>query len=192
MWYNVFLEWFVFIQVWFLHPTRHSFDPDGIVLLGSSFFSMWRNFQTDISSELPLFNSGVASATTLDMLRYHRKLLGNAKTVVYYAGTNDIETGGTPEMAMANFEKFVSLYGQNRRFIYLYPILTPRHISHGNTEKIRAFQRLPKLNSVDYIDLENIPFAYRADGQHVTENSMTFVGQVLLAALSRDDRPNSG
>ena len=83
------------------------FAPGGIVFVGSSSIRMW-----DLASSFPgrpVLNRGFGGTQIGDSVRYvDRLVIGHKpRTVVFYAGDNDLFAGRTPAQVQADFRDFV-------------------------------------------------------------------------------------
>jgi lysophospholipase L1-like esterase len=82
--------------------------PGGIVFVGSSSIRLWdleRSFPG-----LPAINRGFGGSQIADSVRYADRLVIRHKprTVVFYAGDNDLAAGKTPAAVAADFKAFVA------------------------------------------------------------------------------------
>jgi lysophospholipase L1-like esterase len=83
--------------------------PGGILFAGSSSIRLW-----DLASSfpgLPTLNQGFGGSTIADNVRYAPRLIipFRPKTIVFYAGDNDIANGRSPEGVAEDFSEFVRL-----------------------------------------------------------------------------------
>lgn len=83
-------------------PTR-----DGIVFIGSSSIKRWTTLRNDFP-ELPVLNRGFGGSQLADSVHWADRLVipYQPRTVVLYAGENDINAGKTPEAVHADFNAF--------------------------------------------------------------------------------------
>lgn len=82
--------------------------PDGAVLfIGSSSIRGWKSLAKDFP-ELPVINHGFGGSQTSDAVAYFERLVlpYRPALVVFYAGTNDLAAGKTPETVAADFRAF--------------------------------------------------------------------------------------
>ena len=89
-----------------------------VVFTGSSIFREWRerrDFDADWNGEgglaLKAVNRGFGGSMTVDVLRHAASVVNHeardVKAVVYYAGSNDLSVGVSPETCAENFIAFV-------------------------------------------------------------------------------------
>lgn len=80
---------------------------DGIVFIGSSSIVGWDTAKS--FSDLPVVNRGFGGSQLADSVRYADRILipYRPKTVVLYAGDNDIASGKKPEQVAADYRAFV-------------------------------------------------------------------------------------
>ena len=91
---------------------RHRESPppaDGILFAGSSSIRLWdlpRSFPG-----LPTINHGFGGSTIAENIRYAPRLVipFRPRTIVFYAGDNDIANGRSPEDVAADFSEFARL-----------------------------------------------------------------------------------
>ncbi len=85
-------------------PAKH-----GIVFVGSSSIVKWTSLQADFPG-LPVINRGFGGSELFDTLFYaDRIVLPYApRTVVVYAGDNDLNAGKTPEKVAGDFQALVA------------------------------------------------------------------------------------
>lgn len=82
----------------------------GIVFVGSSSVRMWPDVAGDFPG-LPVLNRGFGGSTLPDVIHYAPRIVlpYRPRTVVLYAGDNDIAAGRTPEQVAADYGTFVGL-----------------------------------------------------------------------------------
>jgi lysophospholipase L1-like esterase len=80
---------------------------NGIVFVGSSSIRLWTSLATDFPG-LPVINRGFGGSELADSVYYLDRIVlpYHPKTVVLFAGTNDIWSGKTPEKVFADFQAF--------------------------------------------------------------------------------------
>jgi lysophospholipase L1-like esterase len=107
------------------HPTA----PGGIVFVGSSSIRLWATLAQDFPN-LPVLNRGFGGSELADSVFYEDRLVlaYHPRTVVLYAGTNDLWSGKTPEAVFADFQAFHAKLRAalpETRLIYLSIVLSP-------------------------------------------------------------------
>ena len=82
--------------------------PDGIVFVGSSSIRMWTGLAEDFPGRHVL-NRGFGGSTIADATRHVEQLVTRyrPRTIVFYAGDNDLAAGATPAQVRADFDAFV-------------------------------------------------------------------------------------
>ncbi|MDP3069597.1 MAG: SGNH/GDSL hydrolase family protein [Opitutaceae bacterium] len=83
--------------------------PGGIVFVGSSSIVKWTTLTEDFPG-LPVINRGFGGSELEDSLFYADRIVlpYRPRTVVLYAGDNDLNAGKTPERVHADFRAFVA------------------------------------------------------------------------------------
>jgi lysophospholipase L1-like esterase len=81
--------------------------PGGIVFVGSSSIRLWTTLSQDFPNR-PVLNRGFGGSELADSVFYEDRLVfaSHPRTVVLYAGTNDLWAGKTPEAVFADFRAF--------------------------------------------------------------------------------------
>lgn len=92
---------------------RDSLDPPapgGILFVGSSSIRFWSTLATDFPGE-PVLNRGFGGSTLPDVTFYAPRIVlpYRPRTIVLYAGDNDIAAGHSPEQVLADYETFARL-----------------------------------------------------------------------------------
>ena len=89
------------------HDAAHPPAPGGIVFVGSSSIRLWTTLAADFPG-LPTLNRGFGGSELADSVFYEDRLVlaYRPRTVVLFAGTNDIWAGKTPEAVHADFIAF--------------------------------------------------------------------------------------
>jgi hypothetical protein len=94
----------------FLDEDRSSPPPQGAILfIGSSIFRQWQDLKTQMAP-LPVFNRAFGGSRTWEVLHYADQIVlpYKPKIIVYYCGSNDVDSGvGAAEIA-ANFKAFAN------------------------------------------------------------------------------------
>lgn len=84
--------------------------PGGILFLGSSSITFWSTLAADFPG-LPVLNRGVGGSMIADSVRYADRVVlpYKPRTIVFYAGDNDIAAGHAPEQVLADFQALVDV-----------------------------------------------------------------------------------
>ncbi|RYG36864.1 hypothetical protein EON81_08465 [bacterium] len=80
----------------------------GIVFVGSSSIRMWDTLKTDFPG-LNVLNRGFGGSQISDSVHYADRIVTKyePKMVVFFAGTNDLASGKTPETVLSDYKAFV-------------------------------------------------------------------------------------
>lgn len=81
----------------------------GVLFLGSSSIRLWSTLKEDFP-ELPVINRGFGGSVIADSIRYTPRIVlpYHPRMIVFYAGSNDIARGLSPEQVRKDFETFVA------------------------------------------------------------------------------------
>lgn len=81
---------------------------DAILFVGSSTIRMWQT--ADAFPDLPITNRGFGGSTIADVNRYADRIVFKYKprTIVFYAGDNDIAAGRSPDHVVSDFQTFAT------------------------------------------------------------------------------------
>lgn len=159
-------------------------EKGGIVFIGSSSIRRW-----DLGKSFPdlnVINRGFGGSQMADSVRYAERILLplEPRTVVVYAGDNDINAGKSPEIVFADFTAFVArvhdtLPKTKILFIAIKPSLrrwnlvdTMRRANH-KVEKFASTHPLVKFVDIDTPMLGDDgrprPEFFVEDGLHMTD-----------------------
>ena len=83
---------------------------DAVLFVGSSSVRLWKNLRGSFPN-LNVINRGFGGSRLEDVNYYFDKIVApyNPRTIVLYAGENDVNDGIAPEKVLADFQKFSSL-----------------------------------------------------------------------------------
>lgn len=87
---------------------KQQMPPEGGVLfVGSSSIRMWESLKEDFPN-LPVINRGFGGSQIVDCTRYAERIISPYKprTIVLYAGDNDIAAGKSPAQVLEDFTAF--------------------------------------------------------------------------------------
>jgi len=81
----------------------------GIEFVGSSTMVKWKTLQEDFAG-LPVFNRGFGGSQSSDVLHYFDRVIlpYKPKTIVFYAGDNDLALGQTPAQVIGTWKKLMT------------------------------------------------------------------------------------
>ena len=133
---------------------------DGVMFLGSSSIRMW-----DVDRwfpELKAVNRGFGGSEISDSIRYFDRLVmpHRPKTIVFYAGDNDIAHDESPESVAADFKEFTAIVHRRLpKTRILYVAIKPSTARWSMIDKIRdANGRIKRQASKDplvvFVDVE--------------------------------------
>jgi lysophospholipase L1-like esterase len=82
--------------------------PSGIVFVGSSSIRLWRSLAADFPG-LPVLNRGFGGSTLPEVNHYLSRIVlpYHPRTIVLYAGDNDIALGRSPRQIVDDYRAFV-------------------------------------------------------------------------------------
>ena len=176
--------------------TRGEDASHSIVIVGSSQLSFWRSaWMTRDLGPLPLVNRAVPGWTTADVLHHENDLIslnsGAASVVVYYAGSNDLRRGGSPQDAASNVAAFAARLPPTTHLVIIASIISPDRMSWA--EAVEDYNA--RLHSLCAADRERRAFVdanallagrrthFRYDGLHLNELGYKELGNVLRPVL---------
>ena len=81
---------------------------DAVLFVGSSSIRMWTTLADDFPG-VPVLNRGFGGSKIAHSTKYADRIVipCNPKTIVFYAGDNDIAGGRSPEQVLADYKAFV-------------------------------------------------------------------------------------
>lgn len=87
--------------------------PCPIVFTGSSSIRFWRTLGEDMAP-LPVINRGFGGSHISDVNHHFQAVAGRhrPRSIVFYAGENDLNAGKTADRIVADFERFLTLKSQ--------------------------------------------------------------------------------
>ena len=168
-----------------------------IVFIGSSTIRLW-----DVEKHLPglkINNRGFGGSQIADSVRYTDRILIplKPKTVLLFAGGNDINTGKTPEQVFEDYKAFVAkVRGALPETKIWFMSIFPNLKREAQLEKANALNALiaahakadPKLGYIDIASAlcpDGKPRAevLRDDKLHLNEDGYAIISKVVAAAL---------
>lgn len=170
-------------------------DGDSILFVGSSSIRLWKTLEQDFPA-LRVYNHGFGGSYLIDSVAYADRLVFplKPKTVVLYAGTNDINGGVSPAEVFDNFKLFVSVVREKlpaTRILYI--SVAPNPSRWKLREKIQEANRLiadyiKQGENMDYIDVysamlgedgQPLPDIYVQDGLHMNAKGYAIWTRVI-------------
>jgi lysophospholipase L1-like esterase len=87
---------------------QNAVPQDCILFVGSSTIRLWPT--ADAFPDLPVINRGFGGSTIPDVNYFADRIVFKyrPRTIVFYAGDNDIAAGHSPDKVVANYEKFAA------------------------------------------------------------------------------------
>jgi len=157
--------------------------PGGVVFVGSSSIRLWTDLEGEFGS-LTIVKRGFGGSRLSDCARYVAQLVlpYKPRTVVVYAGDNDIAEGQTPKGVLASYTEFVERVREalpDTRIVYISIKPSPSRealmpVAIQANELIEAYSRAtPGLGYIDIftkmIDEKGRPRAelFQADALHL-------------------------
>ena len=178
--------------------------PGGILFAGSSIFALWPDVARDMAP-LPAFNRAIGGTTTADQLDLIDTLAlpYRPRTIVFYAGSNDIVFGGTADGVVANVLRYagrVHAALPATRFVYVTINRAPQKrdkwaiVDEANARIRAEAARQPEW--FGYVDVdrllqdargEPLPGLYGPDGLHFLPAAYArFTAAINPAPRARD------
>lgn len=183
----------------FEEKDKESFPAKGgVVFVGSSSIRLW-NIQK-FFPDLNAVNRGFGGSFMEDSVYYAKRIVipYEPKTVVLYAGDNDIASGKTPEIIFAGFKEFVKIiHAALPKTKIVYIPIKPSIKRWEFIDSIRAANRLIQQyvqtdNLLDYIDIDAPMIGedgkpkkslFLDDGLHLNEEGYRLWTQLLTPRL---------
>lgn len=173
----------------------------GIVFVGSSSIRMW-----DVNKffpGLPVLNRGFGGSHMEDSVYYAKRIVipYEPKTIVLYAGDNDIASGKTPERVFTDFKEFVKIIHAalpKTRIIYIpiKPSIKRWELIKPMRETNRLIQQYIQQGSLlDYVDIDTPMIGedgkprkslFLEDGLHLNEDGYKLWTEKLLPYLNKN------
>lgn len=173
-------------------------EPGGILFLGSSSIRMW-----DLDKWFPgmnVLNRGYGGSYISDSIHYADRILlpYRPRSVVFYAGDNDLAAGKTPEEVFADYKKMSAIISDKlpcTEFIFIaikpsiarFNLIDELRLVNGKIEEYcRGKQHLhfldidkPMLGS----DGKPDPSLFLEDGLHMNETGYRIWSEMLMPLL---------
>lgn len=179
---------------------QNAVPKDCILFVGSSTIRLWQT--ADAFPDRPVINRGFGGSTIPDVIYFADRIVFKYKprTIVFYAGDNDIAAGHSPDKVVANYEKFAaSVHDKlpDTKLIYLAIKPSPlRWKLWPQSEAVNTrVKRLINKNSHDrYVDTAAAILdsngqprneLFRDDGLHMNPKGYEAWNAVLAPILAR-------
>lgn len=174
---------------------------DAILFVGSSSIRLWSSLAQDFP-ELHVYNHGFGGSYLIDSIAYADRIVLplKPKTIVLYAGTNDIEGGVSPETLAEQFKLFVrTVRDQLPDTRILYISIAPNPSRWHLRNKIQQANRLIENHikageNMVYIDVYSamlgsdgrpLPDIYRSDELHMNPKGYAIWTAILGPRLKK-------
>jgi hypothetical protein len=173
-----------------------------VLFVGSSSIVLWKPMLAADMAPLPVINRGFGSSHIEHVNLWFDEIVApyHPRSIVFYAGENDLDGGKTPQQVVADFDTFMSrktaaLGDTPVYFISIKPSKSrfaqlAQQSEVNDAIRARAAQR-PDLHYIDVLPLmlENgqPKDIYREDGLHMTRQGYVLWTQAVKDALLPDD-----
>ena len=175
-----------------------------LLFVGSSSMRLWTTLREDMAP-LPVINRGFGGSTIAQANLYFDRLVApyRPRAIVFYSGENDIDSGATPETAIASFRRFMALKDQHLGTTPVFYIAAkpsklrlaqlPRQTALNTGIKAMA-QTRPDLHFIDIVPAMMDGGApkdlFVADGLHMTQTGYSIWRDKVVAALTEAGIPD--
>lgn len=173
--------------------------PGGIVFVGSSSIRLWTSLAEDFPGRRVL-NRGFGGSTIADATRHVEPLVTRyaPRTIVFYAGDNDLAAGATPAQVRADFDAFVRAVRErlpSARILFVSIKPSPSRsallpaMREANASIRDDARRLENVGYVDVftpmLDAQGRPRAelFGADGLHMNRAGYVLWVSIIAPAL---------
>jgi len=178
----------------------HPPAPGGIVFVGSSSIRLWATLAEDFPG-LPVIRRGFGGSELADSVFYADRIVlaYRPRTIVLYAGENDISAGKAPEAVAADFEAFrAKVFAALPRVRLIYLAMKPspsrwaihEKLARGNALIAAACARDPRCTFVDVwpamLDTAGQPRheLFREDRLHMNHDGYLIWARLLAPLLA--------
>jgi len=174
----------------------------GVLFLGSSSIRMWKTLARDFRG-IPAINRGFGGSQIADSIRYAERIVipYAPRTIVFYAGDNDLAAGKSPQQVLADFQAFAAkVHAALPATRILFVSIKPSIARWEMIERIREANALVEAyaatsDRLDFVDIASAmlgpdgrprPELFRADGLHMTPAGYAIWRDAVAAALRRE------
>jgi lysophospholipase L1-like esterase len=142
----------------------------GVLFVGSSSIRKWTTLAEDFPG-VPVINRGFGGSKIADSTRYAGRIVTpyEPRTIVFYAGDNDLASGLSPEQVLADYQAFVARVREKLPDTRIYFIsIKPSKARWKIVDRIKEANRLVKAftessDKLGFIDV--FPLMLGADGK---------------------------
>ncbi len=179
--------------------SQNAFPKDGILFVGSSSVRLWQS--AEAFPGLPVINRGFGGSTIPDSTHFADRIIFKYKprTIVFYAGDNDIAGGRSPDRVVADYEAFAKAVHEKlpeTKLIYI--AIKPSVLRWKLWPKIQEtntrIEKLTKQNDHElYVDIATPMLGsdgqprkelLRKDGLHMNPQGYEIWNKALAPVLS--------
>ena len=172
---------------------------DAVLFVGSSSIRSWKNLRRDFP-QLNLINRGFGGSRLEDVNFYFDRIVApyNPKTIVLYAGENDVNDGIAPEKVLADFQQFSKMVrARFPKAKLIYVSLKPSPLRWKLADKMRQTNEIVKAEiakdkRAEFVDVwtamlnekgEPKPEIFVEDKLHLNEKGYAIWREVLAKYL---------
>ena len=172
---------------------------DAVLFVGSSSIRSWKNLRRDFP-QLNLINRGFGGSRLEDVNFYFDRIVApyNPKTIVLYAGENDVNDGIAPEKVLADFQQFSKMVrARFPKAKLIYVSLKPSPTRWKLADKMRQTNEIVKAEiakdkRAEFVDVwtamlnekgEPKPEIFVEDKLHLNEKGYAIWREVLAKYL---------
>ena len=178
---------------------QNAVPPHCILFVGSSTIRFWQT--ADAFPDLPVINRGFGGSTIADVNHFADRIVFKYKprTIVFYAGDNDIAAGRSPDKVFADFEMFAKSVHKrlpNTKLIYLAIKPSPLRWKlwpQSQTANARIKELIAKNGHDRYVDAATPILGddgqprkelFRDDGLHMNPKGYSLWNEILLPVIA--------
>jgi len=171
------------------------------VFYGSSSFTLWKSIKEDLAPH-HVENIAFGGSTIEACVYFFERLvpLCEPKSIIFYAGDNDIGNGAYHSDVMAHFETLLAKRAKTLSGIkFTFISIKPSPARHNQLHRIRLLNsyvkaRLDELDDVHYLDVHSLMYTpdgmpnhelFQEDGLHMNKKGYTIWRNVLLSHASK-------
>lgn len=184
----------------FAEIDRKQTPPENAVLfVGSSSIRLWENLRRSFP-KIKVINRGFGGSRLEDVVHYFDQIVApyQPKTIVLYAGENDVNEGVAPETVAENYRKFTSMVrAEFPKTKILYVSVKPSPSRWKIADKFRRTNDLIKTEIAkdklsEFVDVwtamlgadgEPMPDIFQADNLHLNEKGYAIWQKILEKKL---------
>lgn len=138
----------------------HPPPKDAVLFIGSSSIRLWKTLEQDFP-DVKVINRGFGGSQVEHSLRYADRIVlpYRPRTIVFYAGDNDLAAGKSPQRVLADFRDFVdkvraALPDTRVLYVSIRPSVARWHLQDRQRHANRLVRELAESDpAVEYIDV---------------------------------------